>query len=80
MEETCTRRGLFGTIPCRFEARYDVDEKPTGSEIDALFPASKMSEIRRLNICESRTYLGDICVSCGRWVYRPEGVPGGAGG
>jgi hypothetical protein len=61
----CQRLGkLIGG--CEFEARYDEEPcKPAGLEIDFKGPSGTLKQI-----LTKRTYVHDICVTCGKIVKR----------
>jgi len=66
----CGRRGkFFGG--CKFEPRYNRETPSlTPEQIDAVHEAfgdplltSEMESVQG----ESTTYIGDVCIRCGRW-------------
>lgn len=64
MSETCERRGrLFGG--CHFEGRYDLSEPIFPEELKKVSGPS-FEEFRR------RTYVGDVCTTCGRFAPAPR--------
>lgn len=73
----CPHKSMWG-FSCNFEPRYDVS--PPSPEaiaaldllklsINASFHDSFEDIIEKM---QTRTYVGDICVSCGKFVVRPE--------
>ena len=69
-DEACPRQGrLIGG--CRFEPRYHVEE-PTRALENVIQHQWSTSEQDRERLVRRVTYVGDVCVRCGRTV-----VPGG---
>jgi hypothetical protein len=59
----CPRRDKWFR-PCRFEARYDLSpvEFPKGLE-------SLKADTATLQTFRHKTYVGDVCVTCGKVVH-----------
>lgn len=74
----CPRRGKW-IGGCKFQARYNKDEQPmTVEQIRALEQFTQMFTLAdeavdaiRAAQGTSKTYIGDICIRCGRWVNTP---------
>ena len=64
-DEPCVRVGrYFGG--CKFEPRYDYGES---GAIKIKGTSENLVDV--LNASKKQTYVGDICVRCGKWKVRP---------
>lgn len=66
MKEQCPRRDKW-IRACKFEPRFDLSpvQFPEGME-------SIRADARTVEKFRSKTYCGDVCVTCGRTVHPME--------
>lgn len=60
--EDCRYRGRW--FGCKFEPRYDSVLPPDTGHLSAPNADS-------IEAFKNKTYIGDICIRCGRWAAKP---------
>lgn len=71
--DNCPRRGKW-IRGCRFQPRYDSG-KPKGIPEDHLFWYNRSDRVSALRATAPKTYVRDVCVTCGRVIDRSSDAP-----